>query len=178
MTPFDNRIKVSCVPVLWLNSGATFEGRGQKARNIKENRTKERFKYGLKAARRAPQFSKRWFLFPPCKTSVYTLRSAHGGRNLPFNLWNGSLSMGFVSANLSNYKFHPWLFLTTGFLFPPCKASVYTLRSAHGGRNLFLISGNGSLSMGFVSASLLHYKNTTFISFEATVFYFCYDIIL
>ena len=39
----------------WLNFSRALE----KARKIKENRVPEEKKYGLKAARRAPQFSKR-----------------------------------------------------------------------------------------------------------------------
>ena len=41
----------------WLNFFRTLE----KTRKIKENRVAEEKKYGLKAARRAPQFSKRNF---------------------------------------------------------------------------------------------------------------------
>ncbi len=39
----------------WLNFSCT----SQKPRKIKENSMSEKKKYGLKAARRAPQFSKR-----------------------------------------------------------------------------------------------------------------------
>ena len=44
---------------LWLRNRTTDNRKCEKARNIKEKRTIEMFKYGLKSARRAPQFSKR-----------------------------------------------------------------------------------------------------------------------
>ena len=44
---------------LWLRNRTTNNRKCEKARNIKEKRTIEMFSTGLKAARRAPQFSKR-----------------------------------------------------------------------------------------------------------------------
>ena len=43
----------------WLRNRTTDNRKCEKARNIKEKRTIEMFNHGLKAARRAPQFSKR-----------------------------------------------------------------------------------------------------------------------
>lgn len=44
---------------LWLRNRTTDNRKCEKARNIKEKRTIEMFSTDLKAARRAPQFSKR-----------------------------------------------------------------------------------------------------------------------
>lgn len=88
MTPFDNRIKVSCVPILWLNSGATFEDRGQKARNIKENRTKER----LNTASRLPVAR------PSSASAKHFLFALWGKRPVVSSQWKAPRYGGFFAA--------------------------------------------------------------------------------